>query len=95
MASPHGHDDDPACPPAGSGRRFEWMDFKLELHGDPEEVKNPLVRSGWEGAGFVGRCPSYGGWVRFYTLGLGACDDEEAAGLPHRPEPWWTVAQIT
>lgn len=94
MASPHVHYDDPACPHEGCGHRMEWIDFKLELHGDPEGVYKPLVRSWWGSAGFVGRCPSCGGWIQFTTLEMLACDDEEAKRLPHLPVGWASVAQM-
>jgi hypothetical protein len=92
MASPHVHYDDPNCP-HGRGRRMEWIDFKLELHGDPEGVYKPLVRSWWSGDGFVGRCPSCGGWIRFTTLGMTPFD-ESAASLPTLPDNWADVAQF-
>src|SRR4051794_28628229 len=57
MASPHVHYDDPGCPHPGCSQKMEWIDFKLELHGDPERIDKPLVRSWWEGDGFAGRCP--------------------------------------
>ena len=58
---------------------MEWIDFKLELHGDPEGIYKPLVRAWWEGRGFVGRCPSRRNWVRFTTLGMEAVNDDDAA----------------
>ena len=67
MASPHVHHDEPTCPHTGCGHRMEWIDFKLELHGDPEHIDKPLVRAWWDGTGFAGLCPSCGGWVRFTT----------------------------
>ena len=92
MASPHVHHDDPACPHDGCSHRMEWIDFKLGLHGDSDGIYRPLVRSWWAGPGFVGRCPSCGGLVRFTTLGMTACD-HEATG-PCLPEDWAAVAQI-
>ena len=94
MASPHVHYDDPACPHPGCVQKTEWIDFKLELHNDPEGVYKPLVRSWWEGTGFVGRCPSCGGWVRFTTLGMAALDDDEARTGPQLPANWADVAQF-
>lgn len=94
MASPHVHYDDSACPHEDCGQRMEWIDFKLELHGDPEGIYKPLVRSWWGGVGFVGRGPTCGGWVRFTTLGMTACNETEAADLPHLPENWSAIAQI-
>lgn len=94
MASSHVHYDDPRCPHTGCGQRMEWIDFKLGLHGDPAGIYEPLVRAWWEGTGFVGRCPSCGGWVRFTTLGLSACDDDAAGRLPQLPENWADVAQL-
>lgn len=94
MASPHIHYDEQVCPHLGCGHRMEWIDFKLELHGDPEGVYRPLVRSWWEGPGFVGRCPVCQGWIRFTTLGMSPCDGEEASRFPRLPENWASVAQI-
>jgi hypothetical protein len=94
MASPHVHYGDPGCPHPGCDHRMEWIDFKLELHGDPEGVYKPLVRSWWEGTGFAGRCPECGRWIRFTTLGMEAIDDDRAGALPQLPEGWQAVAQI-
>jgi hypothetical protein len=94
MASPHVHYDDPACPHAGCTQRLEWIDFKLELHGDPEGIYKPLVRSWWEGTGFVGRCPSCRGWIRFTTLVMATLDDEAAGRIPQLPENWAAIALI-
>jgi hypothetical protein len=94
MASPHVHYDDPACPHPGCENRMEWIDFKLELHGDPEGIYKPLVRSWWEGRGFVGRCPSCQNWVRFTTLKMEAVDEVHATQYPQLPENWHTVAQF-
>ncbi len=94
MASPHVHYDEPACPHPGCGHRMEWIDFKLELHGDPEGVYKPLVRAWWDGTGFVGHCPACGEWIRFTTLGMAACGDEEAGRLPKLPESWADLAQF-
>ncbi len=94
MASPHVHYDDPACPHPGCDQRMEWIDFKLELHGDPEGVYKPLVSAWWKGTGFVGRCPRCHHWVRFTTLGMHAVDDPEASQSPQLPSDWPSVAQI-
>jgi hypothetical protein len=92
MASPHIHYDDPACPHPGCNQRMEWIDFQLELFGDKEGIYTPLVRSWWEGNGFVGRCPGCGGWIRFTTLRMEALSDAEQ--YPKLPDHWHTVAQI-
>jgi hypothetical protein len=94
MASPHARYDDPGCPHPGCGRKMEWIDFELELQGDPEGVYKPLVRSWWEGTGFAGRCPGCGRWLRFTTLGMEAIDEAKAGRLPQLPEGWEAVAQI-
>src|SRR3954453_15566513 len=78
MASPHVHYDDPQCPHEGCDHKLEWIDFQLELFGDPDGIYKPLVRAWWEGTGFVGRCPSCGGWIRFTTLGKEALTEQEA-----------------
>jgi hypothetical protein len=94
MASPHIHYDDPNCPHAGCTHKMEWIDFRVELHGDPEGVYRPLVRSWWEGKGFAGRCPGCGRWVHFTTLRMTAISDEEATHLPRLPDSWHSVAQF-
>ena len=94
MASPHVHYDEPSCPHAGCGHRMEWVDFKLELHGDPEGISKPLVSSWWKGDGFVGRCPACGGTIRFTTLRMIAADREAEDPIPHLPENWAVVAQF-
>jgi hypothetical protein len=94
MALPHVHYDDPACPHAGCSHLMEWIDFKLELHGDPEGVYRPLVRSWWEGTGFAGRCPRCGGWIRFTTLGMHGLEESEIDPLPKLPENGASVAQF-
>jgi hypothetical protein len=94
MASPRVHYDDPTCPHPGCPHQMEWIDFKLELHGDPDGVYKPLVRAWWEGSGFVGRCPACQESIRFTTLKLEAVDDELADQYPHLPDNWPTVAQF-
>ena len=94
MASPHVHYDEPGCPHPGCVHRMEWIDFKLELHGDPEGIYKPLVRAWWEGTGFVGRCPTCSGWLHFTTLEKRALSEEEAKTLPQLPEDWVSVAQF-
>jgi hypothetical protein len=94
MASPHVHYDDPPCPHPGCSQRMEWIDFKLELHGDPEGIYKPLVRSWWEGRGFAGRCPNCQGWVRFTTQRMEAMDGQQASQYPRLPENWIAIAQL-
>ncbi len=94
MASPQAHYDEPACPHPGCGHRMEWIDFKLELHGDPEGIYKPLVRAWWEGRGFAGRCPNCQGWIRFATLKMQALDADQAAEYLQLPANWTTLAQF-
>ncbi len=94
MASPHVHYDDPQCPHPGCPRKMEWIDFKLELFGDPEGVDKPLVRSWWEGTGFAGRCPDCQGWIRFTTLNMESIGADAASRLPRLPDHWHTIAQF-
>jgi len=94
MASPHVHYDDPTCSHSGCDHRMEWIDFKLELHGDPDGIYKPLVRAWWDGTGLAGRCPSCGGWLRFTTLGMDALDDVRANTLPQLPSNWADLAQF-
>jgi hypothetical protein len=63
MASPHVHYDDPCCPHPGCDHVLEWIDFRRELHNDPEAIDKPLVRSWWQATGFAGRCPRCQGWI--------------------------------
>jgi hypothetical protein len=94
MASPHVHYHELTCPHPGCQQRMEWIDFPLELFGDPEGVYKPLVRSWWEGVGFVGRCPGCGGWVRFTTLRREAVTDDQAERFAKLPDNWYAVAQL-
>ena len=94
MASPHIHYHDGACPHPDCGHKMEWIDFQLELHGDPENIYKPLVRAWWEGTGFAGRCPNCNGWIRFTTLRMEALSEDEASHLPRLPDTWHTVAQF-
>ena len=94
MASPHVPYDEPNCPHPGCGHVMEWIDFKLELHGDPQGIYQPLVRAWWDGTGFVGPCPAGGGLIRFRTLGMSAVDDDSKTGLPSLPEKWADLAQF-
>lgn len=94
MASPHVHYHSPLCPHAGCGNKMEWIDFQLELHGNREGIYVPLVRSWWEGKGFVGRCPNCAQWIRFTTLGMEGLSAEQADAYPQLPDNWHTVAQF-
>ena len=94
MASPHVHRDDPNCPPPDCDHQMEWIDFKLELPGDPGGSYKPLVRSWWEGPGFIGRCPSCRNWIRFRTLGMEAIPEDHADQYPRLPENSHTLAQF-
>jgi hypothetical protein len=94
MASPHVHYHDPNCPHPGCSQKMEWIDFQLELYGDPEHVYKPLVRAWWEGTGFAGRCPICNGWIRFTTLRMEALSEDEASRFPQLPDNWHTVAQF-
>jgi hypothetical protein len=94
MASAHVHYTEPACPRPGCLHRMEWIDFKLELHGDAEGVYKPLARAWWEGSGFVGRCPACNEWIRFTTLNMEAVEEDLAAHHQRLPENWHTVAQF-
>jgi hypothetical protein len=94
MASPHVHYRDPECPHPGCAHRMEWIDFQLELYGDPDGVSKPLVRAWWDGTGFVGRCPNCGGWIRFTTLRMEAIEPDEIDRHPRLPDDWYSVAQV-
>ncbi len=94
MASPQVHYDDPTCPHPGCGHRMEWIDFNLELHGDPEGIYKPLVRAWWDGCGFVDHCLNCQNWVRFTTLTMEAVDEDQWTQYPRLPENWHAVAQF-
>jgi hypothetical protein len=94
MASPHVQYDEPTCPNPGWSHHMEWIDFKPELHGDPEGVYKPLVRAWWEGTGFVGRCPACHEWIRFTTLKMEAVDEDRAAQYAQLPRDWHTPSSV-
>jgi hypothetical protein len=94
MASPHVHYDDPACPHPGCPHQMEWIDFKLELHGDPEAIYKPLVRAWWEGRGFIGPCPGCRNWIRFTTLRMEAIPEDRVDESLRLPDNWHMVAQF-
>jgi hypothetical protein len=94
MASPHVHYDEPACPHPGCSHRMEWIDFKLELHGDADGIYKPLVRAWWEGQGFVGRCPACSEWIHFTTLKMEALDEDLASQYPQLPGNRHVIAQF-
>jgi hypothetical protein len=73
---------------------MEWIDFKLELHGDPERIYKPLVQAWWSGRGFVGRCPKCQGLVRFTTLGMEPVEEDESKQYARLPENWSDVALL-
>ena len=92
MASPHVHYDDPKCPHHGCDRTMEWIDFKLELHGDPEGIYKPLVTSWWSGTGFAEAAHHARAGIRFTTLGMAALGDDQMVGVPRLPDDWQVVA---
>jgi hypothetical protein len=94
MASPHVHYHDANCPHPGCTHRMEWIDFQLELFGDPEGIYKPLVRAWWDGRGFAGRCPACNGWIHLTTLRMDALTDDQANQLPRLPDNWSSVAQF-
>ena len=94
MASPHIHYHDANCPHAGCGQKLEWIDFQLELYGEPERIYKPLVRAWWDGTGFAGRCPVCNGWIHFTSLRMESLTDEQARQLPQLPDDWHAVAMF-
>jgi hypothetical protein len=94
LASATGHYHDAACPHAGCDQKMEWIDFQLEIFGEPETIYKPLVRSWWEGTGFAGRCPACGGWIRFTTLRVEPLTDTQIDRYPKLPDNWHAVAQF-
>jgi hypothetical protein len=73
---------------------MEWIDFQLELHGDPERIYKPLVTAWWQGTGFAGHCPNCGGWILFTTLRMAPISAAEAAELPKLSDNWHQIAQF-
>ncbi len=94
MASPRVHYDDAECPHEDCAHKMEWIDFKLELHGDPERIYKPLVKAWWEGNGIVGRCPSCQGLIQFTTLGMKAIEETAAQHSARLPGNWSEIAQF-
>jgi hypothetical protein len=94
MASVRVHYDDANCPHPGCSHQMEWIDFELELHGDPEGMYKPLVRAWWEGQGFVGRCPGCRNWIQFTTLRMEAVPDDRVGESLQLPENCHNLAQF-
>jgi hypothetical protein len=90
--APHIVYSEATCPHAGCGQRMQAIDFRPDAHG--RSVHDALVRAWWNDTGFVGRCPGCNGWVHFTIRAKRAISADEAAGLPHLPEGWHTVAII-
>jgi hypothetical protein len=80
------------CPHPGCTQRMQAIDFCLEAYGPA--IHDPLVRAWWDDTGFVGQCPTCGGWIHFTIRGKQALTADEAEGLPHLPDDWHTTALI-
>ena len=90
--APHVVYRDGGCPHKGCERSLQAIDFRLETFGRP--VHDLLVRAWWADTGFVGRCPSCGGWIHFTIRGKRAVDESEANALPQLPDNWAEAALI-
>jgi hypothetical protein len=91
MASPHVRYLAAGCPHEGCGTAMGFIDFKLELHGDPKGIYAPLVLA-FMRSGFAGRCPGCNGWIRFTTSEMSVVEEDRA--WPRLPDNWHGVAQI-
>ena len=80
------------CPHEGCSQSLRAIDFRLEAFG--RSIHDPLVRAWWNDVGFVGRCPSCGGWVHFTIRGKQAIDDVQAQTLPQLPTNWADEAVV-
>ncbi len=92
QVAPHIVYPESLCPHEGCGQVMQAIDFRLEDHG--RAVHDPLVRAWWNDKGFVGRCPSCGGWVHFTVRAKRAVTPEDAAGYPQLPDNWYDNATI-
>ena len=90
--APHVVYSQAGCPHEGCGQTFHAIDFRLEAFG--RAVHDALVRAWWDDTGFVGRCPSCGGWVHFTIRAKRAIDASEATALPQLPANWANEAVI-
>jgi hypothetical protein len=90
--APHVVYVDAGCPHSDCKQHLQAIDFRLEAFG--RAVHDPLVKAWWADTGFVGRCPSCGGWIHFTIRGKRAVDDAEAATLPQLPDNWASEAVI-
>jgi hypothetical protein len=90
--APHVVYRDGGCPHAACEQKLQAIGFRLEAFG--RVVHDPLVQAWWADEGFVGRCPSCGGWIHFTILGKRAVDDSEVKSLPHLPDNWADEAVI-
>lgn len=80
------------CPYDGCSQSLRAIDFRLEAFG--RSIHDPLVWAWWNDVGFVGRCPSCGGWVHFTIRGKQAVDDAQAKSLPQLPPNWSDEAVV-
>ncbi|MEX2169045.1 MAG: hypothetical protein WD851_07025 [Pirellulales bacterium] len=80
------------CPYEGCSQSLQAIDFRLEAFG--RSIHDPLVRVWWNDVGFVGKCPSCGGWVHFTIRGKLAVDDAHAQTQPQLPANWADEALV-
>ena len=92
LMAPHVEYSQPNCPHASCNHRMQAIDFRLGSHGPA--VHDPLVRAWWSDTGFVGRCPTCGGWIHFTIRGKRAITAVEATQLPQLPANWHEKAII-
>jgi hypothetical protein len=90
--APHIVYPESSCPHNGCEQPMQAIDFRLEDHG--RAIHDPLVRAWWNDTGFVGRCPTCGGWIHFTIRAKRAITAEEAASHPHLPDNWHAKATI-
>ena len=88
--APHVVYTDRECPHDGCHQHLQAINFRLEAFG--WAIHDPLVRAWWNDAGFAGRCPGCGGWIRFTIRGKQAISD--AGSLPKLPDNWADEAVI-
>lgn len=81
------------CPWADCTCRLAGVNFRLDLQGDADAVRNWLA-AWWSGPGLVGRCPGCDHYVLFSLDGKRAVSDPSQWGAALLPDDWHKRAHV-